>query len=224
MPLAGAQLMPRQVADHAALHWRGHELVKAVATALAESQGCAGAWHDNLDQQGVVVSRDCGVWQINIPESDIGSAIEFQLRSVDPDPKVYGPVVTYNAYNAYVLYEQAWTRDGLPDKRRWQPWVSYTEGWATFAAWWQWHGLNGWAPTGRYLQRAIAGVANYHLVIAQNKTLEEALIYATDEAAHWGVAGTVYAEDGIVKWNVPPEPSAPPANGVGPEPVPNDGV
>jgi hypothetical protein len=229
MPLAGKQLLPRQVADHVALAWRGREIVKGVATCLAESQGFAGAWHDNLGADGeTVVSRDCGIMQINIPAGEIGTGAEAALRSESLDAAVYGPVVHANFEAALRLYRQPWTRAGKPDERRWEPWAAYTEGWATWTAWFAWSPAEQrWNPTGRYLQRAVAAVANYHAVIAKNWSLEAALEWARTEADFWQLTGSLYGrrtpEPAIVAWTAPARPTVRPADDVGPRPTPNDG-
>jgi hypothetical protein len=104
--LLGKQVQPRAIAGlaYAAGIHDAHRLVVAVAIALAESQGDDRAFNDNLDQAGNVTSRDCGIWQINIPASEIGTAAEENLYSF--------------AENAKRMY-------GLFVARGWQPWVSY---------------------------------------------------------------------------------------------------
>lgn len=176
----------------------------------------------------VETSRDCGLYQINIPASQIDTTVEDSLRTVSTDPADYTPVWETNTRHALSLYNQPWTNRTL---RRWQPWVAYTTGWATFPNWWVWHQdadknpVGPWLPTGRYIQRAIAGQMNYHVVIAKDWTATVALSYAHRYAAHFGVADTLYVNtQGIVAWHIPPKPSAPPTDGVGPRPVPNDGA
>lgn len=228
MPLAGKKLLPREIAELGRSHWKNWELVKMVATALGESAGYVGAWHDNGD--ATVTSRDCGLMQINIQARDIGTPTEEMLRTESLDRVVYWSTATANAAAAYRLYEQPWVRPGDDEPiRRWQPWVAYTTGWATFPGFWIWHQLNGkpigpWLPTGRYLQQAIAGVANFHHMTRQDMTLEGALAYARAGAQHFGVTADLHARRGYVAFTVPEKPEAPPKDGVGPRPVPNNGV
>lgn len=229
--LAGKQLMPRDIAAHSWAHWRNYELTKATAVALAESGGYLGAWHDNTDDNGAVVSRDLGLYQINQPASVIGTPAEFQLRTDSTDPDVYTPVWDNNTGHAWSLYNQSWVRGGGPDIRRWQPWVAYTTGWATFPEWWVWHqDVNGvpvgpWIATGRYIQKAIAGQINAHIVIFQDWSPTTALMYARRYADHFGIKDTLYLNSrGLITWQVPPRPSGEPKDGVGPRPVPNDGL
>lgn len=228
MPLAGKQLMPRDVAFEAHKYWRNFELTKAVATSLAESQAYIGAYHDNTDDSGNVTSRDCGVYQINIPASEIGTDAEFTLRTESTDSAVYEPVFVANVKRAFELYSSPWEngRDRL-----WQPWVAYTEGWAMFPEWWIWkQDANGnptgpWVPTGRYLHRAIAGQMNLHIVYYKDWTASEALVHADTYCERWGIKNTLYVnKNGILVWNVPEKPASPPADGVGPRPLPNDGI
>jgi hypothetical protein len=104
--LLGKQIQPRAIAGlayTAGIH-DARRLVVAVALALAECQGYDRAFNDNLDAAGSVTSRDCGIWQINIPASEIGTAAEATL---------YDPAE--NASNMYRLFAT----------RGWQPWVSY---------------------------------------------------------------------------------------------------
>src|SRR5439155_25428913 len=98
---------------------------KAVAVALAESAGTLGAWHDNLDTDGSVVSRDCGLYQISIPADRIGTSVESSLRTESMDPAVYTPIWQRNTERAHELYTQPWVGRPL---RLWQPWVAYTTG------------------------------------------------------------------------------------------------
>jgi hypothetical protein len=224
--------MPRELAAEAAVHWRGDELVKAVATMLGESLGFVGAWHDNLEADGkTVTSRDCGVMQISIPAHDIGTSIERALRTasespeVNLDPKVYLPILHYNLVRGRALYDQPWS--GKAGIRLWQPWNAYTDGWATFPGWWVWAqpSLDHWAPTGRYIHRAIVGVANYHLLIAEDMNQDQARTYAQAAAKRFGVLGVLGSLPRGVYWcSIPPCPTVPPTDKVGPRPVPNEGV
>jgi hypothetical protein len=83
--LKGKQHQPREIAELAASHgfMLATDLFTAVAVCLAESQGYDRAYNDNLDAQGNTLSRDCGMMQINIPKSAIGTAREEDLY--DPD-------------------------------------------------------------------------------------------------------------------------------------------
>lgn len=228
MPFAGPQLMPRVFAKYAAKHWGGIGLIKAVATAHSESQLYVGAWHDNLDANGKVVSRDCGIFQINIPASQIGTPAEAALRTESTDPAIWVPVVENSVEAALKLYDQPWTRDGKPDLRKWEPWYGYTLGYATWAEWWVFHQEPApphWFYTGRHVQKAIPGVANYHLLIAADWSGEEALAFAKKMQGVFRIEGTLKLTDKGVTWgSFPAEPTAPPADGVGPKPTPNDGA
>ena len=106
--LDGTRLPLRQlarVAYAAGPSWHDAQvLVRAVAVALAESQGFTRAWHDNFFQDGLLESRDVGVWQINIPADQVGTQTEEDL---------YDPAK--NAAAAYKLYAA----------RGFQPWVAY---------------------------------------------------------------------------------------------------
>lgn len=225
MPLAGKKLLPREIAQLGRSHWKDWELVKMVATAMGESAGYVGAWHDNEYSTGIL-SRDCGLMQINIRAEKIATPAEEMLRTESLDHVAYWSTAQANVAAAYHLYEQPWP---YHDIRRWQPWVAYTTGWATFPSFWVWHQENGkpigpWLPTGRYLHQAIAGVANFHVMIRKDMTLEAALAYAVKAAAHFGVDADLHARRGYVAFQVPRKPDAPPQDGVGPRPVPNDGV
>lgn len=229
MPLAGKQLLPREIAALGAPAWEDVELVKMVATSLGESAGYVGAWHDNLSSAGVVLSRDCGLMQINIAASAIDGPLDQRLRTTAKTPALYEPVALENVRAALALYNEAGTNGG---RRRWEPWVAYTTGWATFPAWWTWHQnaqgkpIGPWNETGRYLQRAIVGVANYRLLIAKDKTALEALSYARSLQSSFDVDGKLgVSSKRIVGWSsVPPAPSGPPADGTGPRPVVNHGA
>lgn len=227
VPLAGKQLMPREIASYGHPHWHGDNLVKMVATALGESLGYVGAWNDNLAGEDTL-SRDCGLMEISIPADLIGTDVEASLRTVSMVAGEWGPVVVANVQAAYRLWSNPGPNDG---KRRWQPWVAYTTGWATFPYWWTWkHDMDHvpvgpWHQTGRYLQKAIVGVANYHLVIAKDRNEPQALALANLHAEHFGVEGTLGIQKGIVGWTkVPQKPSAPPEDGHGPRPVENQGA
>ncbi len=124
--------------------WNGNrELVEALSVMGAESWFHQRAYNDNISATtGKVLSRDCGLFQINIPASKIGSDEE---RSLFDDP-------AYNAFRAYGLYMT----------RSWQPWVAWNTGIAMSQEWWRWSGAaQDFNPTGRYLYRAMHGVRTY---------------------------------------------------------------
>ena len=178
-----------------------------------------------------IVSRDCGFMQNSIPASQIGTPVEDGLRTLSHDPAVYGPVVDNGAKVAHDKYHQPMIRNGKPGERHWQPWFGYTFGWAPFPEWWIWKQVAGkpvgpWGKTGRYIQRAIAGVANYYLV-ERGIDSSAALDIGRSLQAHFKVEGVMEmnAKRGIIVWKtVPPIPTAPPADGVGPRPVKNTGL
>jgi hypothetical protein len=216
MPFAGKQLMARDIAVLAAPHWPNQK-IKAVSVALAESAGYVGATHEN--DNGTI---DLGLYQIN----------ETQEEAATSDLTTN---VQANIDAAYKLFEQPWIRNGEHDIRKWQPWVSYTSGWATFPDAWIWHqDLNGnpigpWIKTGRYVHKAIAGVANAHLLVWKDMSLDQALKFAQAQATIFGVTdGSVpirYVHNGvaIVSWKYAPAPLKTPT-GTGPRPVPNNGA
>lgn len=275
MPLAGKTIIPREIAHQARTYWANYELTKAVATALGESAGSLGAWHDNLAELSsldkgdvvlnpelyihmtvldpatgkvrledgtvemhppnseVVTSRDCGLYQINIPAAKVGTAAEWELRTESLDPADYEPVMANNLARARALYDSPWQRDGKMDIRRWQPWVAYTKGYATFTEFWVWkqdadHNPTGpWVKTGRYIQRAISGQMNYHLLIKKDWNTDQALYYGKRYAKHFGLDAELVLsakEPYIVGFVTPAIPTQPPADGIGPRPVENNGV
>lgn len=231
MPLAGKTLMPREIADFAHRHWSNYELTKAVATALSESNGSVGAWHDNLDEDGNLISRDCGLMQISIPAKYVGTVAEDKLRTESRDQEIYTQVMKNNLKAAYDLYTQPWQRNGKVEMRRWQPWVGYTTGWATLPAWYTWKHVDGesigpWIPTGRYIQRAIPGHANYRLLIKKDLTPQNALEFARSLAKKFKVEGTLGLNHvGAVGWTgFPIKPPGAPEDGEGPRPVENNGI
>jgi hypothetical protein len=227
-PYAGIQLQPRAMVGVITQYWPNQK-VKALATAIAESHLYVGAWHDNLDTFDALISRDCGVFQINLSRYYVGTPVEDQLRTSSRDPNVYGPVVANNVRAAYRLWASPWVRNGKPDYRRWQAWVAYGTGWAMFGEAWVWHQDNGvpvgpWVATGRYLHQAIRGVANYYIVNSL-MTESEALREAERLATQYGAKGELrFSDQKLVYWVFPPKPTAPPADGVGPRPIPNNGV
>jgi hypothetical protein len=229
MPFEGKTLMQREIVDFVAPLWPTSK-VKGTAVSLGESKGSLGAYNDNLDGD-FLVSRDCGAMQINIPASAIGTELENSLRTASTDPVVYVPVAEHNFRVGRALYDQPMTRDGKPGWRRWQPWVAYTSGWAMFPEWWVWHQVNGvpagpWMPSGRFVQQAIRAVANWHLLIAKDMDVKAALAEAERLAEKFNVTTGIldYSVRNAVFWHIPPHPTSPPLDGVGPRPVPNDGL
>lgn len=228
--LRGHQLKPREISEAARVQWPGEERPKGVATSLSECQGFAGALNDNPLNDPP--TRDCGIMQISIPITSVDE--EAKLRTESLDPAIYLPVVAYGMKRARALYDTPMTRKGKADKRRWQPWVGYTSGWALFPEWWVWHhekDANGdsvpvgpWNPTGHYIQNAILGCANDYLVIAKTKTEVEALTYAQRQQARFHVEGELGIRGGRIAWVArPAKPTEPPLDGHGPRPIENDG-
>jgi hypothetical protein len=215
--------MQREVVTLVAPHWPNSK-VKATATAIAESHCSLGAWHDNIDKagdEGRILSRDCGLAQISIDGGKIGSSLEASLRTESLDPAVYLPVAKANVRAAYKLWE----------RRKWQPWVAYTSGWAMWPEAWAWHRVDGepagpWVPSGRYLHQAIRAVANWHLLIAKDLGLTEALLEANRLANQYGITkGDLdYDERHAIYWHYPPAPTEPPTGPPWGYPVPNNGL
>jgi hypothetical protein len=197
MPLEGKQIQPRDLAELAHNQgWHGLDLVRMVATILSESQGYVAAYHDNLDSGGAVVSRDCGLAQINIAGRLIGSDEESKLRS---DP-------VYNLQRAWELFTAAWTGGTT---RRFQPWAGYTSGWAMFPEWYIWSQTDlVWKPTGRYLHRATRGVGNFYA--------RELGVDLHGINLDWRLLASAKSSEPIM-------PTSPPTDGVGPRPTPNNG-
>ena len=226
MPLLGKQLLPRDFAAACAAHWTGTELVKAVAVGFGESDLFVGAYNDNGNG-----TRDSGIFEINIEHDAIGTPLEYKYRTPSLVPDIYEPVVAASVNEAFALYNSPFERNGKSDIRRWEPWFAYTEGIATFPYAWvydQTHGVptGPWSKTGRYLHKAICGVANYHLLIKKDMNIAEALAYATKEATAFGLDSKITrsAKLNVVTFVPPPEPTAPPKDGIGPRYKPNEGV
>src|SRR3990172_4029560 len=142
--LQGQQLQPREIASICyAAGWRDKNLIIAVAVCLAESQGYIRAYNDNLAADGeTILSRDVGIFQINIPANKVGTPEEERL---------YNP--HYNVSRARTLFES----------RGFQPWVAYNTGIALNPAWWRWsEKQSAWVGTGRYVHRATRGCANFY--------------------------------------------------------------
>lgn len=104
--LLGVQMQARKIAKLAydVGIMDAQELVTAVAVCLAESQGFDRAYNDNMNDQDQVTSRDVGLWQINIPATQIGSQAEEDLYDREN-----------NAQAMYALYT----------RRGWQPWAAF---------------------------------------------------------------------------------------------------
>lgn len=170
MPVTGIPIQPRELARlcHEIGGWVDTELVVAVAVCLSESGGYVRAWHDNLDSDGKLLSRDIGLFQINIPASAVGTAVEEDLYDIEN-----------NLNRARSLY----------DNRGWQPWFGWVNGYATSTEWWHWSDTKKlWVPTGRYLHRAVRGVANFY-------------------AVHFGLEPRPFTD----YWKIPDKPTEPPA-------------
>lgn len=198
--------------------WRNYELTVALAVALGESKNSLGAWHDNAGDLSAL-SRDCGLYQINIPARMVGTPAESRLRTDSKDPAVYEPVWDNNIDAAVALWE----------RRGWQPWYAYK--WAVFPHSWVWHRTDGvptgpWVPTGRYLFKAIAGQMNNKIINEKDWTSEQGYAYAKSYAHHFGIADgsrpkfvpEYLTGKQIISWEYPSAPSAPPADGSGPYP------
>jgi len=220
MPYAGHTLRPREACIYIAQKWQNvDERHKALATMLAESRCNIGAWHDNVGEGGAVISRDCGLYQINVPVERLNT-VELLLRSESEDFAEWEPAAKHNVGIARQMWEY----------RKWQPWVAYNTGWATFPEWWVWRQeeekpVGPWVPTGRYIHKAIVGWANWHLLIAKTKNENGALASAYNQQVKWKVKGELALSAGKVAWKShPPKPEEPPADGVGPRPKPNDGT
>lgn len=178
-----------------------------------------------------VVSKDCGLFQISISASRINSGVEANLRTDATDEDEFMMVARENIEAAYRKWTEPWTRNGKSDYRRWQPWFGYTDGWAMFPEAWIWHQLDGvpvgpWQATGRYLHKAIRGVANWHLLVAKDMDSKGALAEGERLATNYGVehGDLFYHPKSFVTWKYPPIPPNPPSDGVGPRPAKNSGV
>jgi hypothetical protein len=111
MPLAGTQLTIEQALALCNVRgWSGTDLTTAVAVMTAESGRFTGAWHDNLDPAGVIVSTDRGLFQVN----DVAHPDLSDVRAYDG---------VKNAAYSYLL----WSANG------WAPWAAYNSGaWEKF--------------------------------------------------------------------------------------------
>jgi hypothetical protein len=215
MPYAGVTLKQREAAAFIAAKWQNvDERHKALATAQAESKLSIGAWNDNFAEDDVtLLSRDCGLFQINVKAEDLPEK-EPQLRTDSQIPYYYESVARYNV----AVAKQMW------DERKFQPWVAVTSGWAWWPAWWVWRQVDKepvgpWIATGRYIQKAIVGWANWHLLIAKTKNENGAVASAYNQQVKWKVEGELGLSAGKVAWlSHPPKPEEPPEDGVGPRP------
>ncbi len=166
-------------------------------------------------------SRDCGIMQINIPWREVGTAREEQLRTTSSDRDTYMRVALNNLRAAADLYRQAWTGGR---RREWQPWVAYTTGWALYPEAWVWSRVTPgtWVATGRYLHKAIRGVANAHWKLG-NLSLAGAHAEAERLAGIFGITRGDLLRDETrgVYWRYPPKPTQP--GTAADYPKPNDG-
>lgn len=97
----------------------------------------------------VIISRDCGIFQISIQAKYVGTQVERDL---------YNP--EHNIRAARRLFD---TRITLRKRRRFQPWYAFTKGWATFPGRWVWSlKQEEWILTGEYMHKAVRGVANFY--------------------------------------------------------------
>lgn len=104
MPLAGKQLTygwALALCYHAG--WRGKELETAVAVMTAESLRYVEAWHDNVDEDGNILSTDWGLFQINDKAQDI--ELPYHLEPIPNAEKardIYkGRGKSFSAWAAY---------------------------------------------------------------------------------------------------------------------------
>lgn len=138
--LAGKQWQARDIASemYSAGWVNVLNLTVGVAVCLGESQGFDGAFHDNLDADGNLLSRDVGAMQINIPASQVGTDAEARL---------------YNFHNNIETARADWLRWGGSSNnpvQAWNHWVAYKMGYVLDPA-----------AGGRYIQRASRGVGNF---------------------------------------------------------------
>jgi hypothetical protein len=232
MPYDGHRYRPREAAALIAKKWQNvDERHKGLATMLGESQCFVGATHENYGNDAELDSVDLGLLQISI-EAEKLDLFKDKLWTASLDPEIYEPVAATNVGWARAMYDAPGPIDG---KRRWGPWVAYISGWATHPEWWVWKHVRDpqsgelvpvgpWIGTGRFIQAAIVGWANWHLLIAKTKNANGAVASAYNAQVRWKVKGELGLSAGKVAWlQHPPRPEEPPANGVGPRPVPNNG-
>src|SRR5436190_2735051 len=172
-----------------------------------------------------VASRDCGVMQINIPARLIGSEAELALRSESKDRDEAIQVAMQNLHAAAELFISPWVagRD-----RQWNPWVAWISGWAPYPEAWCWSRVtpDTWVATGRFLHKAIRGVANEHWK-AGDLSLEGALHEAERLASFYKITrGDLFVDASNqaqgVQWRYPPKPTQP--GSVANYPKPNSGL
>lgn len=140
--LEGDRLQPSVIAAMChGVGWRDKNLEIAVATCLGESNGYVGAYNDNKAADGTVKSRDCGLFEINIPASQIGSDYEIRLRTD----------AAFNVEEAHRLWDKWGGGENNPsgDAIAWGHWVAYSSGVAVDPN-----------AAGYYIWRALRGIAN----------------------------------------------------------------
>jgi hypothetical protein len=170
-----------------------------------------------------IVSRDCGLYQINIPARLVGSDYENSIRSESLDPAVYLPIAKANVQAAYEKWSEPYSRPpGLPDLALWRPWAAYRSNWVMDTEAYVWHHIvdeNGvpqpagpWVTSGRYLFQAIRAAANYHLFILEDMSAAEAVAEAERLATYWKITtGDILHDDRHgVYWKYPDPPTDPP--------------
>lgn len=173
-----------------------------------------------------VRSRDCGLFQINIPSYYIGTSVEDNLRYTGTDRDVARQTALRCANAAADLYVTPWLRAGKPGQREWQPWVAYP--WAIYPEAWVWSRVvaDTWVATGHYLHEAIRGVVNDHWQ-AGTLSLEKAVVEGERLADIYGITkGSLYVNPDQrakgVQWHYPPKPTEP--GSLEDYPKPNDGA
>ena len=159
-----------------------------------------------------VASRDCGVMQINIPARLLGTEAELALRTESHDRDEATRVALQNLHAAAELFITPWVAGR---KRQWQPWVAWTSGWAPYPEAWCWSRVtpDTWVATGRFLHKAIRGVANEHWK-AGDLSLTGALHEAERLASFYKITKGILWIDPKnqsqgVQWRYPPKPTAP---------------
>src|SRR5262245_37499426 len=140
--LRGRQYQPKEIARLCYKYgWRDKNLIIAVATCLSESDGWDQAYNLNRDDEGNILSKDCGLFQISIPADKVGSQYESDLFDAEK-----------NVAMARRYFEG----------REWRPWYGYVNGHALNPDWWRWSDkYQEWRPGGRRIHKAIRGVANF---------------------------------------------------------------
>jgi len=104
--LQGKQVQPRALADLAykAGMMDANNLSLIVMICLAESQGYDHAFNDNFDNNGNTISRDCGLWQINIPADQIGTSVETNLYDTSKNAAAMFAKFKSQGFKAWVAY------------------------------------------------------------------------------------------------------------------------